>query len=105
MQTKENKQEEIYNLYYNKVFGYVMNRVQNRANAEDITSEIFLKLISKSEEFDLKKPGASTYIFRVMLKNKPSIFSASTGSCEMRTERRFSLAILPSSIIKYCAAP
>ena len=66
MQTKENKQEEIYNLYYNKVFGYVMNRVQNRANAEDITSEIFLKLISKSEEFDLKKPGASTYIFRVM---------------------------------------
>lgn len=66
MQTEKNKQEEIYNLYYNKVFGYVMNRVQNRANAEDITSEIFLKLISKSEEFDLKKPGASTYIFRVM---------------------------------------
>lgn len=59
-------QEEIYNLYYNKVFGYVMNRVQNRVDAEDITSEVFLKLISKSDEFDLKRPGASTYIFRVM---------------------------------------
>lgn len=66
MQTKDSMQEEIYNLYYNKVFGYVMNRVQNRVDAEDITSEVFLKLISKSDEFDLKRPGASTYIFRVM---------------------------------------
>jgi len=59
-------QEDIYKLYYNKVFGYVMNRVQNRVDAEDITSEVFFKLISKGDEFDLKRIGASTYIFRVM---------------------------------------
>ena len=65
MQT-DSMQEEMYHLYYNKVFGYVMNRVQNRADAEDITSEVFLKLFAKSDEFDLKRQGASTYIFRVM---------------------------------------
>lgn len=66
MQTKDSIQTEVYNLYYNKVFGYVLNRVHSRADAEDITSEVFLKLFSKSDEFDLKRPGASTYIFRVM---------------------------------------
>lgn len=66
MQTKDSVQTEIYNRYFNKVFGYVMNQVRNRADAEDITSEVFLKIFSKSDEFDLERTGASTYIFRVM---------------------------------------
>lgn len=66
MQTKDSIQSEVYSLYYNKVFGYVLNRVRSRADAEDITSEVFLKVFSKSDEFDLHRSGASTYIFRVM---------------------------------------
>ena len=66
MQTKDSIQSEVYSLYYNKVFGYVLNRVHSRADAEDITSEVFLKVFSKSDEFDLHRSGASTYIFRVM---------------------------------------
>ena len=66
MQTKDSIQSEVYRLYYNKVFGYVLNRVHSRADAEDITSEVFLKVFSKSDEFDLHRSGASTYIFRVM---------------------------------------
>lgn len=66
MQTKDSIQSEVYSLYYKKVFGYVLNRVRSRADAEDITSEVFLKVFSKSDEFDLHRSGASTYIFRVM---------------------------------------
>ncbi len=66
MKTKYNAQQDIYNLYYDKVFGYVLNRVHSRADAEDIASEVFLKIFSKAEEFDLKRAGASTYIFRTM---------------------------------------
>ena len=66
MQTKDSIQSEVYRLYYNKVFGYVLNRVHSRADAEDITSDVFLKVFSKSDEFDLHRSGASTYIFRVM---------------------------------------
>jgi len=66
MQTKDSIQSEVYSLYYNKVFGYVLNRVHSRADAEDITSDVFLKVFSKSDEFDLHRSGASTYIFRVM---------------------------------------
>ena len=66
MQTKDSIQSEVYSLYYNKVFGYVLNRVHSRADAEDITSDVFLKVFSKSDEFDLHRSGASAYIFRVM---------------------------------------
>ena len=66
MQTKDSIQSEVYRLYYNKVFGYVLNRVHSRADAEDISSDVFLKVFSKSDEFDLHRSGASTYIFRVM---------------------------------------
>ena len=66
MQSKDSIQSEVYRLYYNKVFGYVLNRVHSRADAEDISSDVFLKVFSKSDEFDLHRSGASTYIFRVM---------------------------------------
>ncbi len=66
MQIKNNASSEIYELYYGKVFGYVMNKVRNRGDAEDITSEVFLKIFSKSDEFNLNRRGAASYIFKVM---------------------------------------
>ncbi len=66
MKTKHNAQEDIYNLYYDKVFGYVLNRVHSRADAEDIASEVFLKIFSKADDFDSKRAGAATYVFRTM---------------------------------------
>ena len=66
MKTKDSVQAEVYSLYYNKIFGYMLNRVHSKADAEDITADVFMKLLSKSNEFDLERPGASTYIFRVM---------------------------------------
>ncbi len=44
----------------------MLNRVRSRPDAEDITSEIFLKLYSMADGFDPKKKGAASYIFRVM---------------------------------------
>ncbi len=66
MAASYNAQEDIYKLYHNKVFGYVMNKVHSKADAEDITSEVFLKIFSRADKFDLKREGASTYIFRTM---------------------------------------
>lgn len=66
MRTSDGVPAEVYNRYYNKVFGYVLNRVRSRADAEDITADVFLKIFSKAEDFDPDRPGASSYIFRVM---------------------------------------
>ncbi len=43
-----------------------MNRLCNRTDAEDLTSEVFLKLYSMSNGFDLERNGVATYVFKVM---------------------------------------
>ena len=47
--------ENLYRELVKKVFGFCVTRVGNRAAAEDITQEIFLKLVSRIELFDPKK--------------------------------------------------
>lgn len=66
MQVRQSDHEVVYQRYFNKVFGYVIKRVSSRADAEDIASEIFLKLLSRPNGFDPDQKGASTYVFRTM---------------------------------------
>ncbi len=66
MQIRDDAQLRLYNLYYDKVFGYLAARLNNRADAEDLTSEVFLKLYSKCGEIDPDKKGVSSYVFKVM---------------------------------------
>ena len=40
-------QEQIYRDYYDKVFAYTINRTRSREDAEDLTSEIFIKVYNK----------------------------------------------------------
>ncbi len=65
MQTGNDDRAQLYQRYHDKVFGYVMNRLQNRAEAEDITSDVFLKLYSRPEKIDAGRGGVSTYVFKV----------------------------------------
>ena len=57
--------EKIYNEYYGKVMGYIMARVRRRAEAEDICSDVFEKVIRKIGEFDDQKASISTWIFTI----------------------------------------
>ena len=56
-------QEEIYMQYRDKVFGYVRNHVNNTEDAEDITSDIFIKIYSKLDTYDESKASLSTWIY------------------------------------------
>ena len=55
--------EEIYLEYKDKVFGYVKNPVNSIEDAEDITSEIFIKIYSKLDTYDESKASLSTWIY------------------------------------------
>ena len=59
------QKEAIYRDYHDKVFGYVISKVLNVENAEDITSEIFLKIYEKLDTFDESKASISTWIYTV----------------------------------------
>ena len=56
-------QEEIYLKYRDKVFGYVKNHVNSIEDAEDITSDIFIKIYSKLDTYDETKAALSTWIY------------------------------------------
>lgn len=55
--------EEIYTQYRDKVFGYVRNHVNSAEDAEDITSDIFVKIYSKLDTYDETKASLSTWIY------------------------------------------
>ncbi len=47
--------ETLYENLINKVFGFCLSRVRSKATAEDLTQEIFMKLVEKIELYDNKK--------------------------------------------------
>ena len=57
--------EKIYLAYKEKVFRYVKGRVANEADAEDVTSEIFLKVQTSLDSYDAEKATLSTWIYTI----------------------------------------
>lgn len=55
--------EQLFMEYRNKVFGYIFNRIHNHAEAEDLTSDVFAKVVSHISEYDPEKASCSTWIF------------------------------------------
>lgn len=59
------EKEELYTEYRKKVAGYVFGKLQNRHDAEDIVSEIFLKVYEKYSSYDGECASLSTWIYTV----------------------------------------
>ena len=55
----------IYRDYYGKICGYILAKTNNKHTAEDITSEVFLKVFEKLNTFDESKSSLSTWIYTV----------------------------------------
>ena len=57
--------EKIYLEYREKVFRYVRGKVASVADAEDVTSEIFLKVQTSLGSYDEEKATLSTWIYTI----------------------------------------
>lgn len=56
---------KIYEDYHSKVLGYVVNQINDFHMAEDLTSDIFVKVYEKIDTFDESKASLSTWIFTI----------------------------------------
>ena len=65
MSVSEAFKNEVYTSYYKKVLGYINGKVCNLSLAEDLCSEVFLKIFDKLDTFDAEKSSLSTWIFTV----------------------------------------
>ena len=62
---KTDVMEKIYLEYGEKVFRYVRGKVASTQDAEDVTSEIFLKVLSSLDSYDEEKSTLSTWIYTI----------------------------------------
>lgn len=66
MQKGETKAAEtLYNNLVKKVFGFCVSRTGSKTVAEDLTQDIFLKLVNRIEMFDPKKGGFVVWFWQL----------------------------------------
>ena len=59
------QQEQIYLAYHGKVMGYLCARINRRAEAEDLCSEVFEKIFMRFDQYDESKSSVSTWVFTI----------------------------------------
>lgn len=57
--------EKIYNAFYGKVMGYIRARINRKAEAEDLCSDVFEKVYTRIDQYDKSKSSLSTWIFTI----------------------------------------
>lgn len=57
--------QEIYEDYYDKVLSFIRARVNVQQDAEDLTSDVFLKCYKNIEKYDPERAAVSTWIFTI----------------------------------------
>ncbi len=57
--------EQIYMQYKDKVFAYIRNHVNSPEDAEDLCSDVFVKIYDKLDTYDESKARISTWIYSV----------------------------------------
>jgi len=55
----------LYEEYFNKIYRYVVMKVGNQAVAEDITEEVFLKMLESIASFKWRGVPFSAWLFRI----------------------------------------
>ena len=56
---------KIYDQYNRKVMGYIMARVQRRADAEDLCASVFEKVFRKIDGYDEDRSAIGTWIYTI----------------------------------------
>ena len=56
---------QIYEEYHTKVLRYINSQVNDYYLAEDLCSDVFVKVYEKLDTFDDKKAGISTWVFTI----------------------------------------
>ena len=75
--------DRIYTEYSGKVMGYIRARIRSNAEAEDLHSEVFEKILKKIEEFDPSKASLNTWIFTITRNTVIDHFRRSKPSEEL----------------------
>ena len=80
------EKEALYTEYRDKVSRYVFCRLQNKSDAEDIVSEIFLKVYEHFDTFDASLASVSTWIYTITRNTVTDYFRSNHIYAELPEE-------------------
>ncbi|MBR6966664.1 MAG: sigma-70 family RNA polymerase sigma factor [Clostridia bacterium] len=75
--------EQVYTEYSGKIMGYIRARIRNAADAEDLRSEVFEKILRKVDSFDPEKASLNTWVFTITRNTVIDHFRRSKPSEEL----------------------
>lgn len=57
--------EELYTIHFDRIYGYLHMSVGNRHDAEDLTNQVFVKMLESIGKFRWRKVPFSAWLFRI----------------------------------------
>lgn len=73
--------EDVYAEYKDKVSRYVRGKIANIHDAEDVVSDVFVKVLNRLSEFDENKASLSTWIYTITRNTVTDYFRTSKQVC------------------------
>ncbi len=67
---------KIYEEYFSKIYNFMFYKVLNKEIAEDLTSEFFIKLLTKIDTFDDSKATLNTWLYTIARNSVTDYFRA-----------------------------
>ena len=77
---------QIYQDYSSKVKGYILSKINNYSLAEDLCSDVFVKVYEKLDTFDEKKASISTWIFTITRNTLIDYYRKNKDTVELKEE-------------------
>jgi RNA polymerase sigma-70 factor (ECF subfamily) len=56
---------ELYDRYFHRIYAYVVRRARNRADAEDVTSEVFRRALANLEKYEWRGMPFAAWLVRI----------------------------------------
>lgn len=78
--------EKLYSDYHLKVSRYVSSRIQNTCDAEDVVSQVFLKVYKSLDGFDSSKASVSTWIYTITRNTVIDFFRTQNNLLQLKAE-------------------
>jgi len=70
--------EQLYELYFPKVYGFVRGKVNSRNIAEDLVSEIFIKILEALPRYQFRGLPFGAWVFRIVRNHLKDYYAKSS---------------------------
>lgn len=74
--------DELYEHYLPKIYGYVLNRTKKKEVAEDVTSQTFMKAMTKIKSFRYRGYSFGAWLYRIAHNNLMDYFRKNSSRFE-----------------------